>query len=143
MKSSTQLKEMCELSCLPVELLYYIAGFICNLSDLIQTNKYISSVVLPMHIRRTAAKRITMVLHCQLATRQNSVDVTYIRELSPGIYRCRDPVSDYDHFFVGLDTYQSFIREYSEFESGMFVDGIVHTEDATTRGMLSYERFGN
>ena len=67
----------------------------------------------------------------------------YLRPLSPGMYRCRNYDSPYDHLLLALDTYKSFMREYTDTEGGMFELGVVHSQDNVMVGMVSFDRFMN
>ena len=133
---------MC-LSALPADVVYLLASFTEDDSALLGVNREIMNVTKPWFERRRAFQTAALsVATCQLV-KENSVYALYFRRLSHGIYRCRDPAADYDHLFIRLDTYQSFIRESGALEQGLFVPGLVYTPEEATRGMISFDRFLN
>lgn len=128
---------------LPDELILHVMQFTDDLYGLLFVRKELCILVQPLYNRRVTDKRLTRVLQCLQLVQQNYIYTRWLRLLSPGIYRCRDPAADYDHLLIELDVYKSFIREQAEFEDGMFSEGVVHTDSGSTRGMLSFDRFCN
>ncbi len=129
--------------CLPVELVYQIASFADDSTGLCCVNKEVWDVLQRWLLLCRARRSALRAVCTQLLIQENSLYCTYLRRLSHGIYRCRSPSDEYDHLFIRMDTYQSFIRESGTWEDGMFVPGVVFTEEDSTRGMLSFDRFVN
>ena len=128
---------------LPTEMIHCICGWLSvdELASVITLNQQWYQWVQKLFIKRcTQCRLLRFTTQCLLSTQ---ISALYLRPLSPGMYRCRNYDSPYDHLLLTLDTYQSFIREYADTEGGMFELGVVHSQDNVMVGMVSFDRFMN
>ncbi len=134
-----------EFNHLPTDMVHSVASFLSveELTQTTQVSKLWRGWLQQVATKRSIEQFLLRFTTQQLVTSPSHTDVFYLRQLAPGVYRCRIYDSHYDHFFLTLDTYPAFLQAHEDTEAGMFELGVVHTPEASWRGMISFERFMN
>ncbi len=131
---------------LPTEMVHSVASFLAveDLANTTTVSKLWCYGLQQLYLKRSIQQFLQIFISKRLVvTSPSHTDICFLRQLAPGTYRCRIYDSHYDHFFLTLDTYQSFIKAHEDTEAGMFELGAVHTPEESLMGMISFDRFMN
>ena len=133
------------LEALPIDMVLWLAHFLSveDLAAMIQLSHTWRQELQQEHLKRSIQQTLWLFTTQQLLNQPSHTDIWYLRRLACGAYRCRMNDSTYDHFFMTLDCYPSFMQVHEDTESGMFELGVVHTSQESWLGMISFDRFLN
>ncbi len=138
-------KSVMNLEALPIDVVLWVAPFLSvpDLSAMTQVSHTWRCWLQQVYTQRSIKQSLFFFTTQQLLKSPSHTDICYLRQLACGAYRCRNYDSHYDHFFLTLDSYQSFIQLHEDTEAGMFELGAIHTPQESVMGMISFDRFLN
>lgn len=135
---------------LPSDLQNYLAIFVNDVSVYMRINKEICEESKQEYFNRKRIQNINNIIYKKRKIDEDNINLDWTfnklqvisKDLNiPTMFRSNNVEFGYDHMFIPIDMFQSYISTYSQDDYRLWHDAVVTIDGHITVGKIIYERF--